>query len=369
MDGMITDNSWIEIDTAALKKNLAYLTDIAKQHGKTSLLMVKANAYGHGLVPVARLAEKEGIYALGIASLEEARQLREAGIVIPLLLFSELVTPAQVQALVTYSVTPVVGNRGYLEQILSLKKTTNIDFHIKFNSGLNRHGFNLVEAPMVIEILRRSQAVPGGILTHYSSATSDPERTQAESDAFIDVVAQFTKAGLNPRHIHASNSAAVMWHNETSTNLVRLGLAAYGLQPSNDRHAKLYPCFTWKSRLTSIRIIKKGERVGYDGAWTAVRATRLGVVPVGYSDGLRRGPIHQEYFVGNENKLPVIASIMMNHTLLDLNEAPNIQIGEEVIILSNQKKHNLTAEQIAEQIGTSNEEVVTSIRASMPRYY
>lgn len=358
--------SWIEINTAALTDNITYLAAIAQRHKKESMLMVKANAYGHGLLGCARIAETLGMKFLGVTHLQEAVHLRKSGITMPILLFCDPTT-AYLEILRQYSITTVVSHLESLK-ILCADPSPSIIFHIKINTGLNRYGFTPAQIPEILQLLKVFHKTPQGILTHYSSAANDLVQTGNELKIFTKAVELFRQAGHCPTYVHASNSAANIWLTEDTTNLVRLGLAAYGLQPNPARNLPLSPVMSWKCRLSVINSVAVGAAVGYGGSWIAPRRSRIGIIPVGYSDGLRRSPQHQTYLLGGGARLPIISEVMMNHTFIDLTDAPGtLSIGDVITLLGVQGEDCLGPELIASQINTINEEVVVGLSPEIPR--
>lgn len=362
-------HSWLTIDMGAIARNITFLSECAKRNGKDFMLMVKADAYGHGLLEAAQLGESLGAVSLGTATLEEAVNLRQHNVQSPILLFTEPSIDA-IPLLRRYHITPVVGSLPFLQAVVDTPDPgpRALPFHLKINSGLNRYGFNPAELPKVLAVMPVSSALEG-VATHYSSG-DNPRKTRKEFELFWDAVKLIRNAGHAPQYIHASNSAATAWFNESHTNLVRLGMAAFGLQPTDTKQLPLVPALSWHTRLTALSRIAQGERVGYGGTWRADREGLIGVMPIGYSDGFRRTPNHQRYVLCRGKQLPIIGNVMMNHTILDLTDAhEQLAVGDEIVILGHQGTEHLSLEMIAQQLGTSNEEVATSISARLQRFY
>jgi len=360
-------HSWVDVDTGAIADNIRFLAERAKRYKKEFMLMVKADAYGHGLLEISRLAEGLGSVFLGVSSLEEAITLRENGIQAPVLLFSQPPLDS-LPLLREHRIVPAVGSLPLLRALIE-QTGGALPFHIKINSGLSRYGFDEADMPEVLKLVKTRPENVQGILTHYSCG-DDAEQTRREFDHFWNAVGQLRKAGCTPRYTHASNSPATAWFDETQTNLVRLGLAAYGLQPSDARELPLKPALSWYTRLSAVSRLPKGKRVGYGGNWEAARDSVVGVMHVGYSDGFRRGPQPQQYVLCRGQRLPVIGRVMMNHAILDLTDAADQpEIGDEIVIVGRQGTERLSLEMVGAQIGTSNEEVVTNISAHLQRFF
>lgn len=362
------DHSWVDLDIHALRHNIELLGGMAQSKSKAYMLMVKANAYGHGLVEIASLMQKTDIQYLGVGHIQEALLLRQSKITSPILLFTEPPVEA-IPLLYRHKITVIVSSIYFLRQLLDTEMMLLPLFHIKINTGLNRFGLQYDEISKACQLLAIKGATPEGILTHYSSAADNPSQTEKESALFQAALQLFKNTGQRPRFIHASNSAATAWHTEPYTNLVRLGLAAYGLQPNPERPLPLRPVMSWHTRLVAIRKISADEKVGYGGSWAARRESTIGVIPVGYSDGLRRGPKHQKFVLLHEQHFPLL-SVMMNHAIIDLTDAQYTpHIGNMVTLLGKQGGKALLAEDIADALGTINEEVATTVSPLLPRRF
>jgi alanine racemase len=361
-------HSWVTTDMSAVCANIETITKTTKAQGKATMLMLKANAYGCGMVEIAMLAQRMDLAFFGVAHLEDAIVLRKHGIQTPLLLFTEP-TPEAIPMLQGLAVTPVVSSAIFLNELLAQRATAPVSFHIKINTGMNRYGFKVHELPAVLRVLEQHRVSPEGLMTHYSSASDNDQKTQEEFSLFRSASDLFKEAGHSFRYIHASNTPATAWFKEDVTNLVRIGLGAYGFQPSGRRSLPLLPVITWYTKLTFRTKISKGESVGYGGSWTAKRDSVIGVMPIGYSDGFRRAPYRQAYVLCESQRLPIVGNVMMNHTILDLTDAQDdVQIGSEITILGDEGAETLALETIARQQQTINEEVATSISTNIRRF-
>lgn len=362
-------DTWIEIDTRIIRANILKLGQRARSQNKDFMLMVKANAYGHGLVPIASLAEKAGAKFLGVTNLEDAATMRRQGITAHILLFNEP-HPDDIPALDAHAVTPVISSLSFLQKFV---KSADMErsFHVKINTGLNRFGLRPDDMPALIALIAEHPHLNlEGLLTHYSSADSDLATTRRQLEQFLACVDVCHQAGLDVKYVHASNSAATSWLDEQSTNLVRLGLAAYGLQPSADKRLDVAQGFIWKARLIAVSEIKRGEKVGYSGTWTAARNGRIGVIGVGYYDGFRRSPANFSYVLCRGKKVPIVGNVMMNHAMLDLTDVPaDVGVNEEIVLIGSQDTQRITFEDVARHTGTINEEIATAARDTIPRIY
>jgi len=359
-------SSWAEIDTTALIKNITYLMEQGNNPQKKAILMVKADAYGHGLVEVSKIAYQAGISMLGITSFEDAIRIRNAGITLPLL-FSGSISADTAKLFHEFDIIATIDS---FEALAIIQKShAKCKFHIKIDSGLHRYGFGKGDIAALLTNLKSSSLKPEGIYTHYSAANDNPERTALEFESFKEVLKTFIVAGYTFEYIHASNSAGTLWLDESLTNTVRLGLAAYGLQPNTQRFVDVTPCLSWRTRIDAVHTIGQSDTVGYGDAWKAPRNSRIGILTVGYSDGFRSRPTHQNIVLCRGHSVPIIGNIMMNHSIVDITDFPDVCLGDTVTLIGMDGNSRITLEDVAEQLRTINEEVVTQIKPSIKRIY
>lgn len=364
-------HSWIEIDLNIIRQNVLLLK---KNISSDYMIMVKSNGYGHGLTKMALLAQQLGSKFVGVSFVEEAITLRQNGLNVPILLFTQPDVEL-ICFLYKYKITPVVYSINFLEKLSFWLQSHHkkMKIHVKINTGLNRFGFDLNNIVESINIINNSKnIILEGVFTHFSSADSNDRITYSEFNTFKKIVRIMKKYGLNIPILHASNSAASIWFKKYHLNLIRLGLAVYGLQPSGTKknHIPIKQSFCWKTKIINISNINKGETVGYSKSWTATRPSIIGVIPVGYSDGFRRTPNNYNYVLCCDKKIPIIGMVMMNHTILDLTEiSKQVTIGSDVVLIGKQNNNTITFEDIALNIKTINEEVLTSISPNIPRVY
>jgi alanine racemase len=366
--------SWIEIDLKTIYNNICFLRRRIPKNTKF-VVMVKADAYGHGILEISKISQKAGAFFLGVNFLEEAIFLRKNNITCPIILFTQPDSNL-ISYLDKYKITPAVYSLAFLKQlVLWLKKNhKKIQIHLKINTGLNRFGFNLKNITDAIYEIKKNVSIINidGVFTHFSSASSNKKRTEKEFSLFEKVIKKIKAEKITINYLHSSNSAALILYKKYSLNLVRFGLAVYGLKPFKNKK-KLIPikqAFSWKTKVINISEIKKNETVGYDGSWIAIKNSTVGVIPVGYSDGFRRTPSNYSCVLCCGNKVPIIGEVMMNHTIIDLTEIKKkVRLGSEVVIIGKQGNKTITFEEIALNAKTINEEIVTSISLKIPRVY
>jgi alanine racemase len=298
--------AWAEIDLAAIRANVeafrALVSKVAlksaaaeKRVPKTPSIMavIKANAYGHGAVMVARAALAAGATWLGVATVDEALELREAGITAPLLLLSEPPETA-LPELVAAKVTCTAASMEFLHTLsgYALLNNEEISYHLKIDTGMNRIG---IRADDAVSVLREATELPrlklGGIFTHFASADSMRDwDAQQQFERFQGVLRRAKDIGIRPPLVHACNSAATMLMPEAHFDMVRVGISIYGLHPSDDTRKllDLTPAMSVRARATLVKPLAMGEGVGYSFTWRAYKPVHLATLPLGYADGIPR---------------------------------------------------------------------------------
>ncbi len=353
----------ILLDTSALRHNLNLLK---KWNGSAFFVpMVKANAYGHGAEMVARVAEAEGCDALGVALVEEGVHLRDQGLKGPILAFAPLSREAA-HACLQKNITPVIGR---FEDLRALESTGGtIRAHLKFNTGMQRLGFDSADLPRLKSELAKARWLTiEGLCTHLThgedAAGEGPSRQQLER------FAQMTEGLKGVKHAHKSASLAVLRGSQDSSIGARCGIGIYGL-PHDGRSLGqgLRPVMTWAAELTHVHILEKNESVSYGGRWTAPRKSRIGVVPVGYGDGYMRALSNKGHMLCRGMKVPIVGSVCMDYTMLDLTDLnADVMAGEPVVLMGRQSNSEISAADLAELVGTIAYEVATNISARVHR--
>lgn len=356
----------LRIDTQALKHNLQLLKKWTR--GEFFCPMVKANAYGHGEIIVARAAEETGVSALGVALVEEGVRLREAGLRAPILTFAPLDVEAAA-AVNRHCLTPVITRFEDIEALDKVGKP--IGAHLKFNTGMQRLGFDSGDlARLKMEVQSRPWLKIEGTcthLTHGEEAAEQGGRSQTQLKRFLEMCKDFPGA----RHAHKSASLASLMENHSAGIGARPGIGIYGL-PHDGRQigAGLKPVLTWKTRLSHAHTVEKGENASYSARWTASRRSVVGLLPLGYGDGYLRALSNKGVVLYRGVRVPVVGSVCMDYTLVDLTDAVSdgvAQAGEEVVLIGEQKGKRIDAADLAELAGTISYEIVTAISARVAR--
>jgi alanine racemase len=331
--------------------------------------VVKADAYGHGALPVARRLLAAGAPLLAVAYVEEAVALREEGLSVPIVVLAAF-GPGQERLLRKHYLTPVISNPRNLEAVLSPAREGRrpLSVHLKVDTGMSRLGFTpdaFVEAALRLTEAKGIELE--GVMTHLASADEDREATARQLDRFDDAVAALAKRGIRPRYVHACNSAGLAQFRETHT-LVRPGLLLYGLRPQPLSPAiDVRPVMTVSADIALVKDIREGTPVSYGGRWVAPRPSRIGTVPIGYADGVPRtaGMRDQGQLLVRGRRVPVRGTVCMDLTMIDLTERPEVAEGDEAVLVGDDPD----AWQVAEWAGTNAWEVVTRIGPRVPRVY
>lgn len=357
------------IDISALRHNLELLK---KWNGPAFFCpMVKANAYGHGELLIARAVEQASVSAMGVALIEEGVALREGGIKSPVLTFAPL-APEGAAAAVKYQLTAVIGRFEDIAAFDRVKPEAPVGVHLKFNTGMQRLGFDSEEIPRLkSELQARPWLKIEGVcthLTHGEDALTPGQPTQKQLAKFLEMTAGFPGV----RHAHKSASLAVLKADRPNDGIgARPGIGIYGL-PHDGRTAGegLRPVLTWTTEIVNVHTVEKGESVSYSARWTAPRKSVIGVVPMGYGDGYMRILSNKGVMLCRGKKVPVVGSVCMDYILLDLTDIcaeGKVQPGEHVVVLGRQGSEEVSAADIAELAGTIAYEVVTNISRRVAR--
>lgn len=364
---------WAEIDLGVYAENIAAIKSLLKPQVKM-MAVIKANAYGHGAVEIAKKAEKIGIDYFGVVCMYEAKQLREAGIITPMLILNHTDEESLEEAVkLDLSLNVMYENLLVKLNEIAEKADKIVKVHVKVDSGMHRLGLSPQEALRFIPKIKKYNHIAlEGIFTHFATADEvSLEFTYTQLKEFTDLITTLKTQGINPPLIHAANSAATLRVPESHFTMVRPGIATYGLPPSLEFQlpVTLKPILSLKTQIVQVRKISVGESVGYGRTFMAERETIVAVLPVGYGDGFRRAPKHFGYVLVRGKKVPVIGRVSMDQTTIDVTDVPGVQVGDEVVIIGQQGDESITADDVAEQIGTINYEVVTSLAARVERIY
>jgi alanine racemase len=362
-------STWLEVDLEAIRNNVNRLCEIT---GKQVMAVVKANGYGHGLVPVAQAAVEAGATWCGVARLEEALVLRQAGLVCGILVLG-YTPPARIREAIANRISVTVYDEDIGSQYARMAQSSIdcLSVHVKVETGMGRLGIDASQAPSFIHWLNtQARLRVEGIFTHFARADElDESPTIQQIEIFQQMLESWRKINGAKPLIHASNSAAALNFPQASYDMLRIGNALFGLDPSPETPLPqgFKPALTWKAHLVSIKQLPPGHGVSYGSIYTTQSHERIGVIPVGYADGYRRVNNQQVLVCGQ--RVPVVGRVCMDQCMLQLDHVPDASIGDEVVLLGSQGSDRIRAEELAKRWGTNNYEVVCGLADRLPRLY
>ena len=356
-----------EVLLDAIGHNLRVVRAAAK--GCKVLAVVKADAYGHGVVPVAQRLQAEGVDGFGVALAEEGIELREAGIDRAILVLNGISGGAH-RDIIAAGLTPVLYEISEASAFDAVCAGRPIDVHLKVDTGMGRLGVPLGELDEFLRELRRFPSIRiVGLMTHLSTADTDPDYVAEQIAAFAHAQGLVRRFGHEPAVLHAANSAACFRHPETHFDWVRAGIALYGYPGSSAIDAPLRPAMRWRTEVLRIRTLEAGESVGYGRSFRATSTTRLATIPVGYGDGLLRSASNRGHVLIRGARCRIVGNIAMDLTTVDVSGVPGVGIGDEALLLGEQDGAVLDARDLAKAAGTIPYEVLTNVSRRVPRVY
>jgi alanine racemase len=356
--------TWVDVDLDAIRHNVRALMP------ETAELMavVKADGYGHGAVPVARAALGAGATWLGVALVEEGLVLRDAGIDAPILVLSELPRGSEPSALGA-ALTPSVYTAEGLGRLAEAAGRHPVAVHVKIDTGMHRVGVHPSESTVsFVDRIASAGLALEAVWTHFASAEDDEVVTKEQLARFLELVDAVRDAGHAPRLVHAANSAATILYPEAHLDLVRTGVAIYGVEPAPGLRpqAGLNPAMTWRTRVTMVKRLAAGERVSYGLRYRLDRDATVATIPVGYADGYPRALSSMADVLIGGRRCRVAGAVTMDQTTVDCGDL-DVSPGDEVILLGRQERDEVSAAELAGLAGTLGYEIVARVGARVPR--
>ncbi len=369
-----TTPSWAEISLGAMEHNFKELQRLAK--GSQVLPVVKANAYGHGLVPISRALIRAGAKFLAVAFVQEGVALRKEGLNCPILVLTPTL-PAEIPSLLNNRLTPQVSS---LEGAKALAwaarkmKVRNLVVHVKIDTGMGRVG---VRASQALKEILAIQKLPGikveGVYTHLATADwSDPKYAWRQITLFKQALEKIKKQSGFVPSTHLANSAALItYYPQSKGTWVRPGIALYGVYPNTKmkNHAKLTPVMQVKARVLHAKTLEKGESVSYGRTYTAKKKIKVATLGIGYADGLLRSLSNKGYCLIKGKKVPLIGTVCMDMTMADVTNVPVVKAGDVATIFGRDGKAFLPVEKQAAYAGTISYELLCAVGERVPRIY
>ncbi len=367
---MIKRNVWAEVDLSAIGHNIKETKKVLQPDTKLCAV-VKANAYGHGAVPVAKAAIEAGADFLAVAMTQEALELRLAGVDVPILILGAL-TPGHEETVVEYNMSQTVPDLKSAE-ILSaaaVKRGKIAKIHLVVETGMNRIGCKVSEAGNLAEAV---VALPNveleGVFSHFAKADAeDKTYMQRQYDVFAEAIKNIEAKGICVPIKHIANSAAITEAPEVHMDMVRQGITLYGLWPSSEvkRNLHYQPVMSLKAQVVFVKEVPAGEKIGYGCTYETTRTTKVATLPLGYADGISRKLSNRGYVSIRGCKAPIVGRVCMDQMMVDITDIPDVTEGDEAIIFGG---NEISIDTVAEWMETINYEVLCLLSDRIPRRY
>lgn len=365
------DNTYLTIDLDRISNNFKAIQEKA---GVPVMAIVKADAYGHGAVQVARQLQDNCAF-FGVSSMLEALELRNAGIKTPILILGQI-PPKAFSVAIREGIRPTIFR---YEDAVSLSETAvelgvDAPFHFAVDTGMSRIGFQATEADADIcaKIAALPGLVPEGLFSHFATADcADLTKSRQQVERFEAFDKMLRDRGVNVAIRHMDNSAGIMNFSK-HYGLVRAGIVTYGMYPSsevNPGDLPLKPALSWSSRVTCVKTLEAGREISYGGTYVTEKSTVVATIPVGYADGYRRSLSGKFYVLIHGKKAPILGCICMDQMMVDVTDIPDTQVGDKVVLVGTDGAETITMEEISAAADTFNYEFVCGISRRVPRYY
>ena len=368
--------AWVEVDLDAISHNIRQLKSFVGSDVAISAV-VKANAYGHGSDRIAEVLLENGAAMLAVATLGEAVRLRRSGIRAPIIVLYG-VPIWEAEKVVENDLEVAVFDEDLPRALAAAarKHGKRVSIHLNVDTGMGWYGLPF-EGPRIVKLAQELQQLPylvlKGIFSHFANSDGDLEYTQMQLERFEDVVARLERDKISIPFKHMANSAAILRCPEARFNMVRPGLAIYGLNPLNGEcrldNIDLRPALQFKTRTIQVRNLSPGEAIGYGSTYVVRRQTTIAILPVGYFDGVPRALARGGSVLVRGLRARIVGTICMNMSIVDVTDIPGVERGDEVVLLGRQGKECIGAEEIAKCVGTISYEVVTRIAEHIPRIF
>lgn len=371
---MRQDRAWVEVDLGALAHNVRQIRGLLGS--RTALMaVVKADAYGHGATTIAQTALRSGASWLGVATIPEGIELREAGIEAPILVLGATYTAEQIRAIARWRLQPTLCTPKqtlvFADTLARMSAPERLSVHLKLDTGMSRLGTLWTEATEFVRLVLRSpQLQIASVYSHLATADDpNPQVMRQQQQRFDSAVAAIRAAGIEPGKLHLANSAATLADRSLHYDLVRVGLAMYGLYPAPHLRqvVDLRPVLQVKARVTQVKTLQPGTGVSYGQSFVADREMQMAVVGIGYADGIPRNLSNRMSALIRGQRVPQIGAITMDQIMLDVSRVPEIQAGEVVTVLGQDGQEAISADDWAATLGTISWEILCSFKHRLPR--
>jgi len=372
--------AWAQINLNHIEHNIHYIRNIVAPKTKI-MAVVKADAYGHGSIPVSRVLLENGADMLAVTTIDEALELRDAGFDVPILILSPVFDDAISRA-VANNITLTVFDLATAQQISEAAALAGrtAKLHIKLDTGMSRVGFpcteNSTENRAIAEEIAQIATLPHinveGIFTHFAKADeADRSFTDLQFSRFSAMCSLLEEMGIHIPIHHVCNSAATIKFPEYHLDMVRCGIILYGSAPSDEMEgmADIRPVMDFKARVSNVKIVPEGTALSYGGTYVAPAKQKIATISVGYADGYSRILSNRAQVIINGQKAPIAGNVCMDQCMAEVSHIPDIKIGDEVIIFGTDGNNTITVESVAKLIDTINYEIVCSVTRRVPRAY
>lgn len=364
--------AWVEIDLQALAHNVRQVKSLLER--QTELMaVVKADAYGHGAITIAQTALNHGANSLAIATLTEGVELRQARITAPILILGAINDPEDIRELAHWQLEPTICD---IQQALVFSKTltevgVSLPVHLKLDTGMSRLGTHWQEASEFATLVDKlPNLIISSVYSHFATADDpDPTVMNLQTRRFQRAIAQIKAKGIVIPRLHLANSAAALNGRSYHYDLVRIGLALYGLYPAPHlkRKIELQPVLQVKAKVTQVKTIAAGTGVSYGHRFVATKDTKIAIVSIGYADGVPRNLSNHLQAIVQGQLVPQIGAITMDQLILDVNELENVQPGEIVTLIGRDGEQEITADHWANSLNTISWEIICGFKHRLPR--
>jgi alanine racemase len=371
---MRQERAWVEVDLRAIAHNVQQICCLLSPH--TDLMaVVKADAYGHGAATIAQTVLRAGASWLGVATIPEGIELREAGITAPILILGATNTAEQIREIARWHLQPTLCTPKqaliYSETMASLEPSDPLPVHVKLDTGMSRLGTPWEEAATFVQLV---QGLPhlalASVYSHLATA-DDPNPTilRQQQQRFTAAIAQIAALGIQPPLLHLANSAGTLTDASLHYDIVRVGLALYGLYPAPHLRTvlDLQPALQVKARISQVKTIAAGAGVSYGHSFVADRELQMAVVAIGYADGVPRQLSNKIQVLVRGQRVPQIGAITMDQIMLDISTVPDVQEGEVVTLLGQEGVESISADDWATLLGTISWEILCDFKHRLPR--
>lgn len=363
----------VYVDLNVLEEN--YRAIKAKVPPRVKILcVVKADAYGHGAIEVARRLESNNVDYLGVATIDEGIELRDNGITAPILVMSGILAWDEVEPFYKNMLTPVIYDFNMLKRAVEEGAYPDrlLKVHIKIDTGMGRLGFNPDDMPFVAEQIKKAGNIKvEGFMSHFSSSEKRDEYGMNQIEIFKKALQVLRDNGINPEIFHMANSGAIVNYPEAYFDMVRVGISLYGSYPVRELSKRLHvkQVMRFISKIAHIREFPPGYQLSYGGTYTTRKKTKVAYVPVGYADGYPRALSNKGSVLIKDTRCSIIGRICMDWLLVDVTELEDVNVKEEVVLLGRSKTEVISADEIAEQTGTIPYEILCKISKKVLRVY